>query len=147
MKFLLDTNVVSAGSPTKALENNRLRRWVEDRSRQSFISAVTLAEVADGVARLDREQPGRRASALRDWLVDLTEAYADRVLPIGTEIALAAGRLLDLARGQGHSPGLADALIAATARQHGLTVATRNVRHFRPFQVDLFDPLAGASGP
>jgi toxin FitB len=61
-----------------------------------------------------------------------------RVLAFDTPTARIAGALSDRARGQGHAPGLADIIIiAATAQHHGLTILSRNVRHFVPLGVPL----------
>ena len=67
--------------------------------------------------------------------------YGDRVLPFDSPTAEIAGALADLARGRGHSPGFADIAIAATARQHGLTILSRNERHFASMDTDVVDPF------
>jgi hypothetical protein len=67
--------------------------------------------------------------------------YGDRILAFDTSAARLAGELSDRARGQGHAPGFADIIIAATARQHTLTILSRNVRHFEPLGVPVRDPF------
>jgi toxin FitB len=67
--------------------------------------------------------------------------YGHRVLPFDGATAQIAGALTDLARAHGHSPGFADIAIAATARQHNLTILTRNERHFIPLEVRAVDPF------
>lgn len=70
----------------------------------------------------------------------LVSTYADRILPIDTAVSAISGSLEALAVASGHDPGMADALIAGTAKAHGLTVVTRNRRHFEPFAIDLRVP-------
>jgi predicted nucleic acid-binding protein len=67
--------------------------------------------------------------------------YGDRILPVDPAISRIAGKLSDTARGQGHAPGFADILIAATAHHHELVILTRNVRHFEPLGVPVPDPF------
>jgi len=67
--------------------------------------------------------------------------YGDRVLPFDIPTAEIAGTLADLARGRGHSSGFADIAIAATAGRHGLTILSRNERHFAPMDVAVIDPF------
>lgn len=69
-------------------------------------------------------------------------SYSRRILPFDLAVARVAGRLSDQARGQGQAPGFADIAIAATARHHGLTILTRNLRHFAPLGVDVIDPFS-----
>jgi predicted nucleic acid-binding protein len=77
--------------------------------------------------------------ALTLWLEELLRFYADRILPVTPDIARRWGRLsADI----GHEG--ADLLVAATAAAHGLTVATRNGRHFAPTGVTVFDPFKAA---
>ena len=67
--------------------------------------------------------------------------YGDRVLPFASTTAEIAGTLSDLARGRGHSPGFADIAIAATAREHDLTILSRNERHFAAMGIAIIDPF------
>jgi hypothetical protein len=106
-----------------------------------YLSVITVAEVEEGIARSRRIGAGSKAKQLSDWLETLLHLYAARVLPVDAETARHLGRLADHARGLGLSPGLADLVIAATARQHGCTILTRNLRHFTPLGVAALDPL------
>jgi len=67
--------------------------------------------------------------------------HGDRILAFDTGAARVAGALSDLARGQGQVPGFADIIIASTARHHGLTILSRNARHFMPLGVPVLDPF------
>ena len=141
--FLLDTNVVSATAPTKGAAESALLRWMSRHGSASYLSVVTIAEIEDGVLQLDRTAPGKRSRSLLDWVSALLAIYDDRILPVDLTVARETARLSDVARSRGHDPGLADTLIAATAARYRLTIATRNVRHFRSFELPIVDPCSG----
>ena len=140
--YLVDTNVLSAGAPTKAVAAPALSAWMDSNSAGLFLSVVTVAEVEDGVAKSRRLGAHRKAERLLDWLETLLHLYGSRVLSIDLQTARCIGRLADRARGQGQAPGLADLAIAATAQRHGWTVLTRNLMHFVPMGVPALDPFA-----
>ena len=138
--YLVDTNVVSAGAPSR-LATPALVAWMDAHSALVFLSVVTVAEIEDGIARLRREGAARKSRNLAAWLETVLHLYGDRILAFDTATARIAGVLSDAARGRGHAPGFADVIIAATARHHGLTVLSRNVRHFMPLGVPVLDPF------
>ena len=115
--------------------------WMDTHSSDLFLSAVTIAEIADGIAKAKREGAKRKASDLSAWLRTVLHLYGDRVLPFDSATAEIAGALSDLARGRGHAPGFADIAIAATARRHHLTILSRNERHFAAMEVTVIDPF------
>ena len=121
-RYLIDTDVLSAAAPTKTVARSEMIEWMDRRSADLFLSAVTIAEIAEGIAKSKREGAKRKALILSAWLKAILHLYAERVLPFDSATAEIAGALSDLARGRGHSPGFADVAIAATARHHGLTV-------------------------
>ena len=139
-RYLVDTNILSAGAPGKAAMHAKLAQWMDDHSDALYLSVVTVTEVEDGIAKARRVGATRTARDLAEWLNALVHLYGDMVLPIDIGVARAAGRLLDAARGQGREPGLADMLIAATAQVHGLSVLTRNLRDFVGCGVRVLDP-------
>ncbi|WP_136684096.1 type II toxin-antitoxin system VapC family toxin [Falsirhodobacter xinxiangensis] len=135
--FLLDTNVISelrkAGSG-KADPN--VIAWVSRAEADSFfLSAITVMELEIGVLRIERRDAAQGA-ALRRWLDGRVLAeFADRILPVDAAVALRCAAL--------HVPDQRserDALIAATAILHGMTVVTRNTADFAPSGVRLVDP-------
>ncbi|HEY8710112.1 MAG TPA: type II toxin-antitoxin system VapC family toxin [Burkholderiaceae bacterium] len=130
--ILLDTVVVS--ELRKARPNPRVIEWMRGlRESDVFLSVVTIGEIERGISKV---RDAEFAQALTRWLEDLLRFYGDRVLPVTPDIARRWGRLsADL----GHEG--ADLLVAATAASHRLTVATRNVRHFAPTGVAVFDPF------
>jgi toxin FitB len=110
-------------------------------SASLFMSAVTVAEIEDGIAKLQREGATRRSADLKAWLETVLHLYGDRVLAFDTATARIAGAMSDRARGRGHAPGLADIIIAATAKHLGLTILSRNLRHLEPLGVAVIDPF------
>lgn len=140
-RYLVDTDVISAGAPTKAARRADLIAWMDSHSSQLFLSAVTIAEISDGIAKAKREGAKRKASHLSAWLQTLLHLYADRVLSFDSPTAEIAGALSDLARSRGYSPGFADIAIAATARRHGLTILSGNERDFTPMDAAVIDPF------
>ncbi len=141
--FVLDTNVVSELRKVKAGKADRnVAAWAVRASTTSlFVSVVTILELELGVRLLERRDP-RQGAVMRTWLDEaVLTAFAGRVLPIDTPVALECARL--------HVPdprAERDALIAATARVHGMTVVTRNVADFAATGVNLFDPWLDRSG-
>lgn len=140
-RYLVDTNVISATPPTAAVKRAELIEWMDTHSSDLFLSAVTIAEMSEGIAKAKREGAKRKASNLSAWLRTVLHLYGDRVLPFDSPTAEIAGALADLARGRGHSPGFADVAIGATARRHNLIILSRNERHFTPMNVAVFDPF------
>lgn len=139
--YLVDTNVLSAGAPTKARPAAGLVAWMERNSGRFYLSVITVAEVEDGVTKARREAAHRKADRLAEWLETLLHLYSARILPLDVPTARVLGGLSDQARGAGHVPGLADLAIAATAQIRGYTVLTRNLRHFRLLAVPSHDPF------
>jgi len=139
--YLVDTNVVSASSPVRPAPA-ALVEWMDAQSASLFLSSVTIAEIEDGIAKLRREGAKRKSADIAAWLETVLHLYGDRILAFDTPAARIAGALSDRARGLGQSPGFADVIIAATAQHHGLTILSRNLKHFEPLGVSVLDPFA-----
>lgn len=139
--YLVDTNVLSASAPTKAIPAPELVAWMDRNSAALHLSVVTVAEIEDGIAKSRREGASRKAQRLAEWLDALLHLYGAQILPLDVTVARRIGRLADVARGQGQAPGLADLAIAATAQCRGWTILTRNTRHFGPLGVPAHDPF------
>jgi predicted nucleic acid-binding protein len=129
--YLIDTTVMSAAALA----------WTDACPAQLWLSAVTVAEIEDGIAKLRRDGAGRECEALTAWLEAVLHLYGERILPFDAATARIAGALSDRARGQGLAPGFADIILAATARRHGLVVLTRNLKDFAPLGVAALDPF------
>jgi predicted nucleic acid-binding protein len=139
--YLVDTNVISAAAPSRPVPP-ALVDWMDLHSASLFLSAVTVAEIEDGIAKSQREGATRKSADLAAWLETVLHLYRDRVLAFDVPAARIAGAISDRARGQGLAPGFADIIIAATAQQHGLTILSRNLRHLGPLGVAVIDPFA-----
>ena len=139
--YLVDTNVLSAGAPGRRERAAALVGWMDARSRELFLSAVTVAEISDGIAKLKRSGSVSRAVGLGDWLELVLHLYGERILPFDVPAARLAGELMDGARAAGRAPGFADIAVAATAATRGLTILTRNLRHFAPLDARAHDPF------
>ena len=133
MSFLLDTDILSAIRRKQRDQN--LEKWLLSiNSLDVYISVVTIGEVERGITQQRRNNPAF-AEDLQRWLDTILQRYQQRILPLSISIAQRWGRL----SGElGHNS--ADLMIAATALEHNLIVATRNTRHFEPTQVGLINP-------
>jgi predicted nucleic acid-binding protein len=138
--YLVDTNVISAAAPSRAAPP-ALVAWMDRHSASLFLSVVTVAEIEDGIAKSRREGATRKSADLMAWLETVLHLYGDRVLAFDAPTARIAGAMSDSARGQGHAPGLADIIVAATAQHHSLTILSRNIRHMQPLGVAVIDPF------
>jgi predicted nucleic acid-binding protein len=128
--YLLDTNIVSLFDPWRAAEASPIVQWMREHDSLLFLSTITLTEIEAGILKLSREKKNARAgqlTALRDGLI---ADFKDRLLPLDAEVALMLARLAEAVRPMVIERS--DLIIAATAKVHGLTVLTRNVRHFQP---------------
>lgn len=135
--FVLDTHVVSELRKVRAGKADlNLAAWSENvDAAVLFVSAITIMELELGVLAIERKDCAQGA-VLRAWLEDyvLTE-FSGRTLPVGTAVAQrCAGLHVSDRRGE------RDALIAATALVHGMTVVTRNTADFAPTGVDILNP-------
>ncbi|MFC6336417.1 PIN domain-containing protein [Pseudomonas sp. CCM 7891] len=132
--YLLDTNVISELRKPQADKN--VVAWARTvAAPRMYISAITLKELETGVLRMERRDPAQ-GKVLRTWLKrHVMPAFDARILPIDAAVALRCASL--------HVPDRAnegDALIAATALVHGLTVVTRNIADFQTSGVVLINP-------
>jgi predicted nucleic acid-binding protein len=133
--FLMDTNVVSEIRKGIRADRNVLA-WMTGRPGSSFfLSAITVLELEIG-ALLKARTDVLQAVVLREWIDEqILPGFLGRILPIDAMVAMRCARL-HVPRTQ---PGR-DAMIAASALVHGLTVVTRNVRDFLPTGVDVVNP-------
>jgi predicted nucleic acid-binding protein len=132
VRYLLDTNILSEARRG----SEPVQRWLEDQDQDDLaISAITVAELEIGVRRKERTDP-HQGAVLRRWLDEVAlPAFGFRVL------AVDAAAAIEYARMQVPSPMPGrDALIAATAIVHGLTLVTRNVKDMERTGARLLNP-------
>jgi toxin FitB len=133
MAYLLDTDILSA--IRRKQRDANLERWLRSvNSAEVFLSVVTLGEVERGIYQQQRVNP-EFANDLKTWLETILLSYQQRILPLPIGVARRWGQL---SAKLGHNS--ADLMIAATALEHNLTIATRNTRHFEPTQVAVINP-------
>ena len=136
MRCLLDTNAVS--EPTRLSPDPGYMRWFGGAEEADmFVSVITLGELRRGAMLMPEGARRTRYEAVHRQLMDW---FADRVIAVDREIALAWGEHSAALRRIGRDLPLADQLLAATALIHDLTVVTRNVRHFEPSGCKLLCP-------
>lgn len=133
--------MLSAGAPGRRAQSAALVEWMDMRSRELFLSVVTVAEITDGIAKLTRTGSASKAAGLADWLELVLQLFGERVLPFDVAAARLAGALMDEAKAACHTVGFPDIAIAATASCRGLTILTRNLRHLTPLRVRAHDPF------
>ena len=142
--WLLDTNVV--GETLKAAPDAAVLRALGTRPESAgWISVLTLAEFAQGVDRLPPADP--RRPAFEAQLAEVARRFAGRTLPVDAAVALRFGRLSGALTRAGRRPPVIDALLAATAIEHGMTLVTRNVRDVAATGARLLDPWREGAGP
>jgi predicted nucleic acid-binding protein len=133
--FLLDTNVISElRRPERA--DTKAATWASTIPAASFfLSAISILEIELGTLQIARRNAAQGA-ALRAWIDDqILPRFEGRILAVDTAVAQRCARL-HVANPRAER----DALIAATALVHGLTVVTRNVADFEPVGVALLNP-------
>jgi toxin FitB len=133
-RYLLDTNVVS--ELRKPRPHGAVVAWLESLDdAQLYVSAVTLGEIQAGI-EMTREQDPQKAQEIEAWLALVAGAY--NVLPMDAAAFMAWARLMHRKSDTFYE----DAMIAATAKVHGLIVATRNVADFQALGFEIFNPFA-----
>ncbi|UFP96738.1 type II toxin-antitoxin system VapC family toxin [Gloeobacter morelensis] len=135
-RFLLDTNVVSEF--VRLCPEPLVVNWLASQNPlELFLSATTFGELADGVYRLD---VGKKRDTLLAWLEELPSQFSDRILPFDRTTSTLWGRLMAQGDRRGRPRPAIDLQIAATAIQHGLVLATRNIDDFRDLDLSLVNP-------
>jgi predicted nucleic acid-binding protein len=133
--FLLDTNVVS--EMRKSAPDRRVADWFrENADEAAYISVMVVGEIRRGIERL-RPRDAGRAVALDSWLDQVVDMYQQRLLPVSVAVAEEWGRLLS----DPQPPPIVDALMAATAKVHRLTLVTRNVKDVAGTGVAVLNPF------
>lgn len=131
--YLLDTNVISELRRPKP--HGGVITWTENANEQDlFLSAVTLAEIQAGI-ELTRDQDQDKADELEGWLNQVAATH--QILPMDGNVSRTWAKLMHHRSNTLYE----DAMIAATAKVHHLTVVTRNIKDFQHFDIPLLNPF------
>ncbi|MDL2716130.1 MAG: type II toxin-antitoxin system VapC family toxin [Acidobacteriota bacterium] len=137
MRFLLDTNVVSELRKGPRADR-RVAAWFHGLDPDDlFLSVLVVGEIRRGIEGI-RRRDTKTAQALDRWLLGLAAGFEDRILPVDRRVAEEWGRM--------NVPDplpVLDALMAATAKVHGLVLATRNVKDVASTGVSTVNPFVG----
>ena len=135
--ILLDTNVVSEGLRPQPDPN--VKKWLDaQQSGDLFVCTPVIAELRYGVELLPA---GARRVHLELAIKKIEDAFADRTLPFDRAAAHEYGKIVAYRDNLGRATGTMDALIAAIAKVHGATIATRDRRGFDTVGIEIVDPF------
>ena len=133
MKFLLDSNVIS--EMRKPRPHGAVVAWLESTDQQEIgIPSIVLGELQSG-AELTRRQDAAKAAELDEWIDEIARGW--QVVEMNAAIAREWAKLVD----RKNRALFEDAIIAATARVHSMTVVTRNTKDFERFSAQVLNPF------
>jgi predicted nucleic acid-binding protein len=135
MTYLVDANVLS--EPTKPAPISKVIDWLSVNERNLVVDSIILGELCIGILALG---PGRKRRQLEQWFGALIQTI--ECLPWDAAISRRWAELVVALKQKGKTMPLLDGMIAATALQHDLTIATRNTRDFKKAGLKVFDPFA-----
>ena len=135
MTYLVDANVLS--EPTKPAPNNKVIDWLTANEGNLVVDSSIVGELCVGILALPR---GRKRTQLEQWFGDVVQTID--CLPWDATISRRWAKLVVDLKQKGDKLPLLDSMIAATALQHDLTVATRNTRDFNKTGVQVLNPFA-----
>ena len=135
MSWLLDADVLS--QPAKTHGDLKVIGWLRREQERCYTSAIVIAQLAYWV----RTKKGRQQEALQEWLSRLVDALHGRIHGFNVSVAHVWAEQQRQLEQAGRPMPIEDTYIAATARRHGLTIATGNDRHFRRPGLRVFNPF------
>jgi toxin FitB len=136
--FLLDTNVLSEARKPKG--DAGVKRWMKTvAGGDLYLSVLVVGEIRQGIERLRRRDPDQ-ADVFEVWLRRLRQEFAERILDVTAEVAEEWGRM-----NVADPLPAVDALLAATAKIHGMTLVTRNTNDLRRTGAKLINPFTDAT--
>lgn len=137
LRYLLDTCVISEF--VKPSPEPKVIHWLNAVDPEHvFLSAVTIGEIQCGISK---RPPSNRRTELEIWLNEsVFQQFANRILPLDSDVFLTWGQTTAHQRQQGTPMGIMDSLIAAVALQHRMVLVTRNVSDFATTGLSLLNP-------
>lgn len=138
MKYLLDTCVIS--EMIRPNPDRHVQKWILNQEEENlYLSVLTLGEIQKGICKM--EEVSRKKARLTRWLNDeLAARFQDRILAFSLDVAFAWGGMMGEAERQGRKLPVLDAMIAATALHHEMTVVTRNAEDMIRCHVEVINP-------
>ena len=133
---MCDTNII-AELRKRQRANAGVLRWFESVEEEAAlrVSVLTLGEIRKGIERVRRSEPAK-CRMLEGWLEELESTYSDSILPVSSQVADQWGRWSAL-----RPLPVIDALLAATAKIHGITLVTRNTKDLAGLDCELLNPF------
>ena len=138
MSYLIDTNVISEIRKGNRCDPEVATWWAGIAEDQLYLSALVIGEIRKGV-ELARVRDLQKATVLERWLGEVTSSFADRILPVSTDVAEEWGRMNAI-----RPVPVIDALLAATAKVNGLTLVTRNEADVAGLGAEVLNPFKPA---
>jgi toxin FitB len=135
MSWLLDTDVLS--QPAKKNGNPQVIAWLKAEKDHCYTSAIVIGQLSYWV----RSKEGRQRTALQNWLTRLTDSMQGRILGFNASVAHVWAEQEHLFEKAGVRMPIEDGYIAATARRHGLIIATGNEKDFKRPGLKVFNPF------
>jgi predicted nucleic acid-binding protein len=135
VNYLIDTNVISEVRKGAKCDPNVAAWWQSVDDADIYLSVLVLGEIRKGVERARPNDPAQ-AQALEKWLTTVVESFAERILPVDQAVAEEWGRV-----SAKRPVSTVDALLAASAKAHGMTLATRNVSDVVDLGADFINPF------
>ena len=138
MNYLLDTNIISQLARKKG--DSKVIEWILSHKNASlYLSCLTIGEIKTGILRLQKKDI-KAAQSLQIWLDGLLNGYRDQILTIDLEVCEVWAQLMNIDSSNG-----IDSLIAAQAITRNMILVTRNIKHFKMFNVKLLNPFEDQS--
>ena len=135
MNYLIDTNVISEIRRGTKCDANVAAWWQSVDDADIYLSVLVLGEIRKGVERARLNDPAQ-ARALEKWLTTLVQSYGEQILPIDQAVADEWGRM-----SAKRPVSTIDALLAATAKVHGMTLVTRNTSDVDDLGAEVVNPF------
>jgi predicted nucleic acid-binding protein len=135
VNYLIDTNVISEVRKGGKCDPNVAAWWESVDDADIYLSVLVLGEIRKGVERARPNDPAQ-AQALEKWLTTVAESFAERILPVDQAVADEWGRM-----SAKRPVSTVDALLAASAKVHAMTLATRNVSDVADLGADFINPF------
>jgi predicted nucleic acid-binding protein len=135
LSFLIDTNIISEVRKGARCNPGVARWWAEVAEGDLWLSPLILGEIRKGIELARRRDPDK-ASVLEAWLEEVVAGFGDRLLPVDAAVADEWGKMNAI-----RPVPVIDALLAATAKAHGLTLVTRNEADVAGLGVEVMNPF------